>query len=395
MKRQILSSLLFFFGLITLSGNLTAQGIEFFHGTWEEAIMKAKEQDKIIFVDAYTTWCGPCKRMAASTFPDEEVGKLFNQYFLSLKIDMEKEMGMEFKKKFPVSAYPTLFFIDYDQEVVQKAVGAKSPADLIALAQGIIAKYDKSIKYEAAYKAGDRSFQLVYDYVAALNKAGKPSVKIANDYLTEQKDLTTPDNLKFILEAASQVDCQCFDLFEQYKSEISKVVDEETIKAKVRSACNNSVKRAIEFESPDLIVLASDAMKRHIPSEADRFKSESEIKYALALHDLSRISEQVNYHVKKFIKNEPDALNKLALALDKYAADDATCKALAIDLAEKAADSKEAKTEYKATYAKLVYQDGKKEEAIQYLNDSLEKIESEESKDYQALKALRDKMINS
>jgi thiol-disulfide isomerase/thioredoxin len=395
MKRQILSSLFFFISLLVSIGSLTAQGIEFFHGTWEEALLKAKEQDKIIFVDAYTTWCGPCKRMAASTFPDEEVGKLFNQYFLSMKIDMEKEMGMEFKKKFPVSAYPTLFFIDYDQEVVQKSVGAKSPADLIALAQGIIAKYDKSIKYEAAYKAGDRSYQLVYDYVAALNKAGKPSVKIANDYLAEQKDLTTPENLKFILEAASQVDCQCFDLFEKYKSEISKVVDEEAIKDKVRSACNNTVKRAIEFESQELIGLSADAMKRHIPSEADRFRSESEIKYALAMHDLSHISDQVNNHVKKFIRNEPQALNKLALDLDKYAADDASCKALAIDLARKAADSKEAKTEYKATYAKLVYQDGKKEEAIQYLNDSLEKIGSEESKDYQALKALRDKMINS
>src|SRR6187402_2000880 len=121
-----------------VSGNLRAQGIEFFHGTWEEALMKAKTEDKIIFVDAFTTWCGPCKRMAASTFPDVEVGKLFNQNFLSMKIDMEKEMGLEFKKKFPVSAYPTLFFIDSDQEVVQKAVGAKGPADLIALGESII-----------------------------------------------------------------------------------------------------------------------------------------------------------------------------------------------------------------------------------------------------------------
>jgi hypothetical protein len=320
---------------------------------------------------------------------------LFNPNFISIKIDMEKEMGLEFKRKFPVSAYPTLFFIDYDQEVVQKVVGAKSPADLIALGQSIIAKYDKSSKYEAAYNAGDRSYQLVYDYVAALNKSGKPSVKIANDYLAEQKDLTTPENLKFILEAASQVDCQCFDLFEKYKSEISIVVDEEAIKTKVRSACNNTVKRSIEFESPDLITLAADAMKRHVPSEADQFRSESEIKYALALHELSRISDQVNYHVKKFIKNDPAALNQLALDLNKFAADDEACKTLAIDLAEKAANSKEATTEYKVTYARLVYQNGNKGDAIQYLDEELEKIGTEESKDYQALKALRDKMINS
>ena len=126
------------------------------------------------------------------------------------------------------------------------------------------------------------------------NKSGKPSVKIANDYLTTQTDLKTPENLKFILEAASQVDCQCFDLFEQYKSDISKVVDEDVINAKVRQACNNTVKRAIEFESPELIGLAADAMKRNIPAEADRFRSDSEIRYALALHDMSRIGDLVN-----------------------------------------------------------------------------------------------------
>lgn len=395
MIQQTIRTFLIGIATLTTFAGIQAQGIEFFHGTWEEALMKARAEDKIIFVDAYTTWCGPCKRMAANTFPDPEVGKVFNANFVSLKIDMEKEMGLEFKKKFPVSSYPTLFFIDYDQEVVQKAVGAKSPPDLIALGESIIAKYDKSSKYEVAYTAGDRSYQLVYDYVAALNKAGKPSVKIANDYLADQKDLTTPENLKFILEAASQVDCQCFDLFEQYKSEISKVVDDETIKAKVRSACNSTVKRAIEFESPELIPLAAEAMKRHIPAEADRFLSASEIKYALGLHELSHIAELVNHHTKKFIKNEPLAMHQLALDLDKYGADDPTCQALSIDLAGKAAESKAATTEFKSTYAKLVYKYGNKEEAIQYLDEALKDCESEESKDYQALKALRNKMINS
>ena len=379
--------------LTTLS--VAGQGIEFYHGTWEEAILKAKAEDKIIFVDAFTTWCGPCKRMAASTFPDPAVGELFNQHFLSLKIDMEKEMGLEFRKKFPVNAYPTLFFIDADQKLIKQVVGAKSPADLIALGESIIAQYDRSTKYEAAYAAGDRSYQLVYDYVAALNKSGKPSVKIANNYLTTQTDLKTPENLKFILEAASQVDCQCFDLFEQYKSDISKVVDEEVINAKVRQACNNTVKRAIEFESPELIGLAADAMKRNIPAEADRFRSDSEIRYALALHDISRIGDLVNTHVKKFIKNDPASLNQLALDLDKYAVDDQTCRQLAIELSGKAAKEKDAKPEYIVTYANLVYKSNGKAEALKILDEALLKMEEPESKDYQTLKALRNKIENS
>ncbi len=382
--------------LITLwLPSVEAQGIEFYHGTWEEALIKAKNEDKIIFVDAYTTWCGPCKRMASSTFPDPEVGKLFNQHFLSLKIDMEKGMGLEFRKKFPVSAYPTLYFIDYDEEVVRKAVGAKNPADLIKMGESIISKFDKSTKYEAAYAEGDRSYQLVYDYVAALNKSGKPSVKIANDYLEGQDDYTTDENLKFILEAASQVDCQCFDLFEEYKSDISKIVDKETIDAKVRAACDNTVERAIEFESPELIVLATAAMKRNIPDEADRFKAESEIHYALALHALSNIEELVNLYVKKYIKNDPEGLNLLALDLYKFALDDATSRKLALELAQRAAEDKNAKTAYVTAYANLVYKEKGKDEAIKILDKAMLKSEDQESKDYIDLKALKNKMENS
>ncbi len=374
---------------------LSGQGIEFFHGTWEEALMKAKAEDKIIFVDAYTTWCGPCKNMAANTFPDPEVGKLFNANFVCMKIDMEKEMGLEFRKKYDVTAYPTLFFIDYDQVEVQKSVGAKQPAALITLGESVIAKYDKSARYATVYEAGDRSYQLVYDYVAALNKSGKPSVKISNDYLAGQKDLTTEENLKFILEAASQVDCQCFDLFEKYKSQIVKIVPEEVVNDKVRRACENTIDRAIEFESPELITLAADAMKRNIPSEADRFRAESEIKYALAMHDMSRIGDMVNTYVKKYVKNEPGSLNQLALDLDKYAGDNETCRNLAVELSGKAASDKEAKAEYIANNAKLVYKYKGKAEAISILDEALRKYDSEENKDFIQLKALKTKIENS
>ena len=370
------------------------QGIEFFHGTWDEALAKAKAEDKIIFVDAFTTWCGPCKSMSANTFPNPEVGKVFNQHFISMKIDMEKEMGLEFKRSYPVSAYPTLFFIDYDKEVVLKVVGAKNPADLISIGESVIAKFDKSSKYEDIYNSGDRSYQLVYDYVAALNKSGKPSVKIANDYLATQTDLSTPENLKFILEAASQVDCHSFELLEKYKSQIEKITSREMVDEKIRTASANTVKRAIEFESMELITLAFEAMKKHIPSEAEFFLSKSEIQYALALNDYTRVQEMVANHVKKYIKNDAAALHQLALDLHKYAPDDITCRELAIDLAAKAAKDQDPK--FVSTYALLVHQAGKKNEAVQILEQAIMKYkEDEANKDLQSLKALKTKIENS
>lgn len=379
----------FFLSFLTLT---SGQGIDFFHGSWEEAVIKANQEDKIIFVDAFTTWCGPCKRMAATTFTDAAVGDFYNANFINLKIDMEKEMGLEFKRKFPVSAYPTLFFIDGSQEVVQKVVGGKGPAEFIALGESIIGKYDRSKKYEAAYLAGDRSYQLIYDYIAALNKAGKPSIKIANDYLATQEDLETPDNLRFILEAASQVDCHCFELLEKYKSDITGLTSSEAVNTKIREACSNTIKRAIEFESPDLIAAAASAMKKHIPGEAEFFLSKSEVQYALALHEVDRLPELVNNHVRKHIKNDADGLHQLALDLHKYTSDNKACLEVAIGLAEKAA--KEEDVKYVATYAQLKHKAGAKQEALEILDNAIRKMGEEESKELQLLKALRNKIEN-
>ncbi|HMX40374.1 MAG TPA: thioredoxin family protein, partial [Saprospiraceae bacterium] len=137
---------LFLLMLALLAGgqSLSAQGIEFFHGSWSEARAKAKAEGKIIFVDAYAEWCGPCKRMAREVFTQEKVGDYFNANFVNLKIDMEKADNAEFAGKYPVSAYPTLMFLDSTGKVIQKAVGAKDMAGLLDFATKAQGRSDKS-----------------------------------------------------------------------------------------------------------------------------------------------------------------------------------------------------------------------------------------------------------
>lgn len=62
---------------------LIGQGIDFFQGSWEEAIELAKANDKVIFVDAYTTWCGPCKK-CQNTFLPTVTWAIFTTNFSSI-----------------------------------------------------------------------------------------------------------------------------------------------------------------------------------------------------------------------------------------------------------------------------------------------------------------------
>jgi len=115
-----------------------AGGIKFDKMRLEKAMEEAKASGKMIFIDVHTTWCGPCKEMARTTFQSEEVGKIFNKKFVNLKIDAENDAdGKDIVKTFNVSAYPTLLFLKADGKLAKKLVGKQSEEKLLSIANGL------------------------------------------------------------------------------------------------------------------------------------------------------------------------------------------------------------------------------------------------------------------
>ena len=115
-----------------------SEGIQFFEGSYKEALAKAKEENKVLFVDAYASWCGPCKLMSKHTFTDAKVGSYFNEHFVSLKIDMEKGEGPSLSGPFGITAYPTLLFINSEGKILKKELGYHQPKQLIEAASSTI-----------------------------------------------------------------------------------------------------------------------------------------------------------------------------------------------------------------------------------------------------------------
>ncbi len=350
---------------------MAAQGIEFFHGSFEEALEEAKKQEKLIFVDAYTTWCGPCKRMARNVFPLSEVGEFYNANFINLKLDMEKPAGISFGQKYPVSAYPTFYYIDEKGETVLQTKGGRTAEDFVALGQSAVGKVDRSVDYVEAYENGDRSPELVYNYVKALNKAGKPSLKIANDYIRSQKDLSTPDNLKFLLEATTQADSRIFDLMIQHRPAIEKLASKEAVQIKIEKACQKTLATAIEYNSPDLLAEAKDKMSQHYGSRADQFAFEADMTYYQATLQPDAYLKACQGCAKKEIKKDADKLHKLANNMLTAFPKDKKVLEAAEGFAQKATKFGGQFDHYK-TYAQILYKNGKKKDALTAANKCLQ-----------------------
>lgn len=118
----------------------TEEGIQFYKGTWEEALPFAKKANKIIFLNIYATWCGPCKMLKRNTFSNSETGTFYNQNFINVALDGEKGEGAALAKKYAIRGYPSLLFINSDGKIVKQTAGFHNSNQLIKLGQQLITK---------------------------------------------------------------------------------------------------------------------------------------------------------------------------------------------------------------------------------------------------------------
>jgi len=87
-------------------------GIQFTGSTWSVILKRAAATHRYIFVDAYTSWCGPCKELKATTFIDKAAASYFNSHFVNFSIDVEKGEGVALAESWGVQSYPTLYIFD-------------------------------------------------------------------------------------------------------------------------------------------------------------------------------------------------------------------------------------------------------------------------------------------
>ena len=244
------------------------EGTKFRELTFKEALAAAKKEGKLVFVDCYTSWCGPCRDMAEKVFPQKEAGDYFNPRFVCVKYDMEKGEGEELAKRFEVRAYPTFLIVRPDGTAQHKIVGGSDLKAFIAQVEEGLDEKKNLLFLNEAYERGGMDTHQLMAYYSALTKAEEERADQVRSELwkklTEQEK-TTAEYWSLIANETSQPGTPEFDFMLGHLAELRQNVGRERVDEFVTNyyldVLGNYILGYADKEAP-----AIDVLERQVPT---------------------------------------------------------------------------------------------------------------------------------
>ena len=365
--------------LLALPVQIFAKGISFFEGTFEEAKAKARKENKIIFVDFFAVWCGPCKFMSNNVFTDSLVADYYNRHFVAVKIDAEK-VEAELVKRVGVEAYPTLAFFKPDGTLFYKLKGGMDIPNFMKLGKQI-AEFEKN---KTAWERNRNNIPAMTSYLLVLQQNDPEKAnKIAADYLKNvpRDQILTPENwslaLTFERDYESEIFLHTVDNFlfymdsvpgyQEYFTAVTNKLMEDAV-AKKDTALLNRYKK-----------YASVAMTSSGQEFPTSFRYEIDIYFYSKTGNLEmqlkKMDELLMYYtgtVQPIINNTYDLLEQVEIqVLYPYAK----------RWAEKAMIIEKSSSTW-MLYAYVSREAGNREEALSFANEALKMAGEEDDTDY-------------
>lgn len=296
-------------GLFIATSIFAQNGIEFTKKSWAEILQEAKAENKIVFVDAYTSWCGPCKAMAKKVFTDQKVGDFFNAQFVNAKIDMEKGEGPKLAREYNVRAYPTFLFVDGDGKIVHRSIGYHNPDQLLELGSAASNPMMQLSSLDAMYAKGERDADFLYKYALAKSEVMDGSHRaIAEEYLTTQSNWKSDKNLEFIYKLTDDATSKMFQYFAANKAVFIEKFGNRAVSGKIQGL----VQASLYDREGDVLENAKKIFPIVYPERGEEMISSFTMLHYLGAGDDEKYAQAAIKHYKKFDAQAWDELNEVA-----------------------------------------------------------------------------------
>lgn len=227
--KKIISGLFIFLSIVLFA----QEAIHFQDLPFKDLIAKAKKEKKLIFIDAYASWCGPCKMMEKNIFTKKSVGDYFNTNFVNARFDMEKGEGRDIAAKYAVRSYPTYLFLNGDGELISQNYGYMEESLFLSMAQDVNAPNNKKGSLKERFAQGEKDPEFLINVMKLTSISDFEFAKKASERYFENKKKTdefTKDDVGYLLFFLKSVDDPNYKIFTSRKEEIIKYLPADTYK---------------------------------------------------------------------------------------------------------------------------------------------------------------------
>lgn len=307
-----------------------AQGIQFVSEDtkWQDILTKAKTENKIVFVDAFTTWCGPCKKMAKDVFTDKGVGEVFNKGFINAKIDMEKGEGLDIAQRYSVRAYPTYIFVNGDGELVHRSLGMMPPDKFIEVAQSALDPNKQFYTLKKKYQAGEKNPEFLQQFSMICKEAQEDALasEVANTYMSTQKDWLTDENKAYIIKFATSIESPLYSFVLKNKAEFYKMFSKESIEEVLETAATENIARYSYDRATKSFnkEKASEYALKYLPKDfAEKSVSYLMVRQAMMRNDVPSLLKLAVEYFDTYPSDNAQLLNQFAWTFYEQSSDNA------------------------------------------------------------------------
>ena len=370
--------------LLSIAQDKLAQdkGVRFDHeSSWTAIQAKAKAENKYIFMDCFTTWCGPCRFMSSTIFPQEEAGTYFNDKFINVKVQLDTIAKDDahvrswyadahaIMTKYDIRAFPTYLVFTPDGKVLHRAVGStQTVAEFI---RNIQPAFDTSTAYYAQltqFRAGRRDSSFLRKLASQASEVYdlKNGHDIADAYFAAQTDLFTPGTLRLLIDYTQSTNDKGFATLCDHADKVDQVLGTGTAEQRVSfllmRAYLGPATKAAGGKEPDWKAMQKSMAEKY-PAYADEVTAKSKVFYYQQHQDWPHFQGAIVAYMTTYGAHATgEELNDYAWTVFQNCPD-MTCVADALDWSKRSFE-KQPNPAYMDTYANILYKMGKKDDAI-------------------------------